>query len=208
MNVVTTTEQLPYDDSPSEKCTKYTLRLAPTVIVNNLLPLMVDINLKESNVHFELKSGDEVELWNSKVSQSILNIRLEYSGVNWHCAKVLDRGMEELSAITLRDSSNPEHTLVNFPPLVSILSLVKTIGPYFCRHWIVFLPSLYLAFSSSLVGRMFFLDVWQTFAIASLQCITLKRVVTVCSLPGFGDAPRDQRRQQCAIDPLSVLDGE
>ena len=112
MNVVTTTDQLPYDDSPTEKCTKYTLRLAPTVIVNNLLPLMVDINSKESNVHFELGSGEEIELWNSKLAQSVLNIRLEYAGVNWHCAKVLDRNMEELTAITLKDSNNAEHVLV------------------------------------------------------------------------------------------------
>ncbi|XP_028969113.1 vacuolar protein sorting-associated protein 13 [Galendromus occidentalis] len=111
MNIITSVEQLPYDDSPTEKCAVYTLRLAPTVIVNNLLPLMVDINSKESNVHFELNSGGEIELWNSKPTQSVLNIRLDYAGVNWHCAKVLDDEIEELSAITLKDSNNAEHVL-------------------------------------------------------------------------------------------------
>ncbi|OQR79458.1 vacuolar protein sorting-associated protein 13A-like [Tropilaelaps mercedesae] len=111
MNVVSQTEELPHEESPSEKCTFYKLRLAPTVMVNNLLPFPVDINLQNTNVHLDLQSGDEVELWNAQRSYSLLNIRMEYAGVKWHSATVIDDTIEELTAITFKDSVDQDNTL-------------------------------------------------------------------------------------------------
>ncbi|XP_022649179.1 vacuolar protein sorting-associated protein 13-like isoform X3 [Varroa destructor] len=111
MNVMSQTEALPHEDSPSEKCTFYRLRLAPTVMINNLLPFPIDINLKESNVHLDLKSGDEVELWNAKRTQNVLNIRMEYAKVRWHSTTVINDTMEELTAITFKDLIDQGNTL-------------------------------------------------------------------------------------------------
>lgn len=115
MNIVSQTEELAHEDSPTEKCTCYKLRLAPTIMINNLLPFPIDINLKETSVHLDLKSGDEVELWNAKKTQNMLNIRMEYAGIKWHSAAIIEEAMEELTAITFKDTAENDNVLVSYP---------------------------------------------------------------------------------------------